>query len=116
MTKDILVKKAFAVGTPTAGPALQFLWVKKRKYVYITGLTSYYPRITIFAIKKVKMAKNILDKKAFAAGTPATAPALWFLQAKKRKHIHITSLTSYCFRITIFAIKKAKIARNILDK
>ena len=36
-----------------------------------------------FAIKKAKMAKNVFDKKAAAAGI--AAPALQFLQAEKQK-------------------------------
>lgn len=34
---------------------------------------SCYPYVTIFIIKKAKMAKNVLDQKAFAVGKPAAA-------------------------------------------
>ncbi len=45
-----------------------------------------------FASKKAKTAKNVLDKKALAAGI--AAPTLRFLQAEKRKHVRTTGLTS----------------------
>ena len=40
----------------------------------------------MFAIEKAKMAQDILDNKAIAAGTAAAA--LWFPQTKKRKYIY----------------------------
>lgn len=42
------------------------------------------PCIVIFAIKKVKIAKNKLYKKEFIAGISAIALALQFLQIKKQ--------------------------------
>ena len=45
----------------------------------------------MFAIKKAKMAQDVLDKKAIAADTAAYA--LRFLQTKKQKQVHATSLT-----------------------
>ncbi len=56
------------------------------------------------------MAKNVLDKKALAAGI--ATPALQFLQGEKRKHVHIIDLTSCwhsCSRVIIFMSGKAKI-------
>lgn len=42
--------------------------------LYVKLSYSHYPHIAIFAIEKKKIAKNVLDKKAFAAGI--TAPIL----------------------------------------
>lgn len=65
---------------------------------------SCFSHITIFVSEKAKIAKELLDKKAFAAGrlatgisaagTPTTAtPALQFLQAETPKQVPITLLT-----------------------
>lgn len=56
----------------------------KNKYV-CPAWHSCCPCIAIFAIKKAKTAKNVLDKKVSTAGTPATALVLQFLQVEKRK-------------------------------
>ncbi|WP_375449063.1 hypothetical protein [uncultured Nostoc sp.] len=111
------MKTSIPAGTPAAAAtALRFLPAKKRKQIPATNLTylqllpqrydfykrksknryvqpakhtcSCCPRIAIFAIKKAKMAKDVSDKKALTAGTPAAgtaAPVLRFLQAEKRK-------------------------------
>ena len=67
-------------------------------------------------IKKVKTAKDILDKKVSTTSIPAATPMLWFLLVKKRKHIYTTNLISYYLRVTIIVIKKAKIVKVMLDK
>ncbi len=129
-----------AITTPVvAAPALHF-YHRKSKNIYLWPAwhtCSCCPRVTIytsgkvkigtcnqpdtpaaaasaFASKKAKTAKNILDKRALAAGI--AAPVLRFLQVKKRKHIRTTGLTScrhscwyIYFRITIFTSGKAKI-------
>lgn len=90
------------IGTPTAvTPVLRFLWAKKRKLVLIwnekslstatavvsqsasTSVTfhnmfnslsaSHCSYITIFANRKVKITKDVLDGKAFAASRSATS-------------------------------------------
>lgn len=65
---------------------------------------------SVFAMKKAKTAKNVLDKKVLAAGI--TVLALQFLQAEKQKHLRIIGVTSYwdnCPYITIFINRKTKI-------
>ena len=42
------------------------IFISKKAQIYIWY--SYYPYITIFVIKKIKMAKNILDKKVPSIG------------------------------------------------
>lgn len=48
---------------------------------------------SVFAIKKAKTAKNILDKRAFA--TSIAVLALQFLQIKKQRYVRTTGPTSY---------------------
>lgn len=50
------------------------------------GLISCCPFVIIFTINISKTAKNILDKKAFTASTPADSPILQYLQVKKQKY------------------------------
>ena len=78
-------------------------------------MTSCYFCIIIFVIQKAKITKYILNKKAPATNTSATALVLYFLQAKISKYVYTTGLISYCFCITIFAIRKTKMANNLLD-
>lgn len=54
-------------------------------------ICSYYFYVAIFAIKKIKAAKSILNKKALAAST--TVPALQFSLAKTEKQVYATSLS-----------------------
>ena len=63
----------------------------------------------------MKMAKNVLNKKALTTSI-STATCITIFISKKQKHICTIGLTNYCPYITIFVIKKAKTAKNILDK
>lgn len=81
-----------------------------------------------FAIKKVKKAKNLLDKKNFYYKYTycqlicSTTLALQFSGVKKQKHSDISNQPDtpaapvIVATTPIFAIKKAKITKNVLDK
>ena len=67
------------------------------------------------AIEKAKTTKDVLDKKAFIAGT--AAPALQFLQTEKQKHSGICDQPDTpAAAAAVFAITKAKTAKDVLDK
>lgn len=97
----------------------------------------------IFTIKNPKTAKNVLDKRALAAGiaTPAlqflqtekrkyvrsnsqtscryNCPILQFSRSEKRKYIYTTNLTSYWYNylcIMILISRKAKIVLGYTDQ
>ena len=107
-----------ATSIPAPGIAaltLRFLRAKKQKHIRATGLTSCWHRflcVMIFTSGKAKI--GTCDRPDTIAGIPASgiaALALQFLQAKKRKHVHATGLTSCwhsCPHVIIFTSGKAK--------
>ncbi len=81
--------------------------VEKENIPMMRALWHTCPRVAIFAIKKAKTAKDVLDKKAPAAGTPVAATlALWFLRAEKQRQVPAT-------RVTIFTSGKAKTVSQV---
>ena len=58
---------------PAHCPYITIIITKIQKYVHISYFISYFFYGTIFMIKKVKIAKDILDKKALAISTLAAA-------------------------------------------
>ena len=79
-----------------AAPALWFLQSESKKRYLQPGWHSCCLHVAIFAIKKAKTAKDVLDKKATVAGIPSagtSTPTLQFLRAEKQKQVCVTGLT-----------------------